>query len=128
MKRIVILVALMLGISLLCASCEKQDASSFVGTWSFVEDGEKDEGDYVVITENQISFYYTGEDGFDNGVKYKFEYEHPHIFIAGINLYDVVSKSRNRMVWEDANDEEYSYSIGAISVSKEKTKYILNRK
>lgn len=125
-KICILIVAILVGLSI--SSCEKDNLSSMEGTWSFVEDGEKDEGDYVVITENQISFYYTGEDGFDNGVKYKFEYEHPHIFIAGINLYDVVSKSRNRMVWEDANDEEYSYSIGAISVSKEKTKYILNRK
>ena len=127
MKRIVLSIALLLGMCLLVASCDKQGTSSFVGTWSFVEEGEKDEGDYVVIEQNLISFHYA-EGGFDDGVKYKFEYDHPHIFIAGLNAYDVVSKSRNRMVWKETIGEEGSYSAYGVTVSKENPRYVLTRK
>lgn len=125
-KVCILIVAILVGLSI--SSCEKDNLSSMEGTWSFVEEGVKDKGDYVVIQDNTIAFYYTDDEDDINGIKFKIEYKHPHIFVAGLNVYDVVSKSHNRMVWEDVNDEEYSYSIGAISVSKEKTKYILNRK
>ncbi len=128
MKRIVLLVALMLGMCLLFSSCEKDGISGFIGTWSFVEEGEPDEGDYVVIEDNTITFYYGSGHGLDNGVRYKFEYEHPHIFIAGFNTYDLVSKSGNRMVWEDAGGEAYSYSYGDVYVSKKADRYVLTRK
>lgn len=44
--------------------------------------------------------------------KYKFEYIKPHIYIDGKNIYDLVSKSKDKMTWlyvfdgEDWIDEE----------------------
>ena len=86
---------------LLFISCEKVDhggnnSSKLVGTWDKVEES----GDYIVITKSTITFYYADNDGFDNGTPYKYEYEHPHLFIAGINVWDVVSFSRTSMVWQ----------------------------
>ena len=106
MKRFLIAVLLFLGIGLMFTSCEKMPgggtSSKLVGTWDFVEE----EGDYVVITATTITFFYADGNGLDDGIPYKYEYEHPHIFIAGINFWDVVSISGRTMVWQSPSDKE----------------------
>ena len=100
-KTCIIIVAILVGLSI--SSCEKDNLSSMEGTWSFVEEGAEDSGDFVHIKDGIIAIYYGSGEGLDFGLKYKFENKSPHIFIAGVNAYDVVSVSSNRMVWKDSN-------------------------
>lgn len=108
MKRLFFIAAFLLSIGFLFSACQKQGVDGMDGTWSWVEEGEENTGDYVVIEDGTIAFFYGyGDgDGLDEGVKYKLEYEPPHIFIMGINAFDVVSKSRDKMVWEDATTKD----------------------
>lgn len=102
MKRIMFAIMLILGMSLVFASCEKTtENDKLIGTWDFVDEP----GDYVVITDSTFTFFYS-EGGGDNGVPYKYSYEHPHIYISGVNLWDVVSISTSEMVWESKWDNE----------------------
>ena len=91
--------------SCIVLSCEKQEVNDddMVGTWGMKGDFI-DVGDFVKIESNTIEFYSNGV-YLDNGV-YKFEYEHPHIYIGGMILFDVVSKSSNKMIWEDTEDKD----------------------
>lgn len=101
MKRVLFAVILLFGMGLF-SSCEKEGSSQLIGTWDNVEEP----GDFIVITKTTITFYYADNDGMDNGIPYQYEYEHPHIFIAGVNTWDVISKSSQKMVWESTWDYE----------------------
>ena len=109
MKKL--LIAIFISVAgIISIACSKEATiQSLVGTWDIIQreyrysNGdtkiEKLEGDYCVITEQTITFYYgEGHHGFDDGVSYKFSFQNPHLFIVGINLFDVVSFTGDTMV------------------------------
>ena len=95
------------------SSCSKEggNSSKLIGTWDCIstyyeyEDGETENegnvGDYVVITDKTITFYY-GEsiEYSDNGSEYQYTYDGSVLFVAGMALAKITKLTSDTMVWE----------------------------
>ena len=101
------------GLFVLICSCEKRSEVSIdlVGTWDCVStiydygDGDieriGDIGDYIVITEKTITFFYAEAKGaFDNAVPHQYTVEGSTLFLSGIGVYTISMSKDGSMVWE----------------------------
>ena len=106
MKKLVYIFASLLMLASL-SSCngkiENPSVKNLIGTWDLVSDtiisGNTEAttvakgGEYIVITETTFSSC-SG----DREVKSPFSFSDPHLYIDGMNTYDLVSLTRNEMV------------------------------
>ena len=113
MKKLFYAVALLIGVGFMFSSCSKEgeNSSKLIGTWDCIstyyeyEDGETENegnvGDYVVITDKTITFYY-GEsvEYSDNGSEYQYTYDGSVLFVAGMALAKITKLTSDTMVWE----------------------------
>lgn len=116
MKKIIYVLMLVLGMSVLLYSCEKEGgngSSKLIGTWDCIStvyeyvdaetETEGNVGDYVVITDKTLTFYY-GDSGtiwYDNGVPYEYSFDGSTLFLSGVGKWTVKSLTNDSMVWED---------------------------
>ncbi len=119
MKNAMYAVMLLIGMSIMVCSCQKDNEnggggnSKLVGTWDWIstvyDDGDEPDdnvGDYIVITDNTITYYYSNPSGkVDNGKPYQYTYDAPHLFIGGANFIDIKSVSSDTMVLYYTYDE-----------------------
>ena len=96
------------------ASCEKEGgngSNKLIGTWDCIstyyeyENGETENegnvGDYVVITDKTITFYYgDSTDYSDNGVQYQYTFDGSVLFAAGVSIAKITKLTSDTMVWE----------------------------
>ena len=113
MKKLFYAVLLLVGVGFMFSSCSKEGGNSrkLIGTWDCIstyyeyESGETENegnvGNYVVITDKTITFYY-GEsvETSDNGSEYQYTYDGSVLFVAGIALAKITKLTSDTMVWE----------------------------